>query len=213
MRGVGIFPRINFARVNFDGSLDHRLFIPNPIGSVTDTILPLANGSFFVGGGFVAIANTSISHLAFFNANGSLNTTNTAPQANNLGGNAVSAIVMQTDNQSDHRRRFFGGGRLLRRERRAVCLGQHARLHLQRQHRRLGQRDRAVAQRPADPHAGGGRRLGHRHRRPALRLRLQHDRRDQRHRQLRQWCKPTAKSSSAAISRTAAASPATISSA
>jgi uncharacterized delta-60 repeat protein len=94
--GVGIFPRLNFARVNFDGSLD-QAFIPNPIGSV-NAILPLANGSFYVAGGFVAIANTPISHLALFTAGGSLNTS-TAPQANNLGGNTVNAIVMQTDNQ------------------------------------------------------------------------------------------------------------------
>jgi uncharacterized delta-60 repeat protein len=94
--GVGIYPRINFARINYDGSLDQS-FIPSPIGSV-NALLPLPNGSFYVGGGFTSIAGSIISHLALFNANGTLNTSS-APQANGLTGNTVNAIVMQTDNQ------------------------------------------------------------------------------------------------------------------
>jgi uncharacterized delta-60 repeat protein len=94
--GVGVYPRINLARLNYDGSLDQS-FIPNPIGAVT-ALLPLSNGSFYVGGGFTSIANTLVSNLAFFNASGAL-APNAAPQAVNLGGNAVNAIVMQTDNQ------------------------------------------------------------------------------------------------------------------
>ncbi|HVW20936.1 MAG TPA: delta-60 repeat domain-containing protein [Opitutaceae bacterium] len=92
--GVGIFSRNFLARVNSDGSLDQN-FNPQPNGNV-NSVLVLPDGSFYVGGGFTAIANTLTTHLALFNASAAINTA-FLPQAAGVAGNSVNSIAVQPD--------------------------------------------------------------------------------------------------------------------
>src|SRR6185312_4795411 len=92
--GVAIFSRNFLARLNADGSLDQN-FNPQPNGNV-NSVLVLPDGSFYLGGGFTAIASTVTTHLALFTAGAAINPS-FLPQATGVAGNIVDAIAVQPD--------------------------------------------------------------------------------------------------------------------
>ena len=94
--GVALFSRNSFARLNVDGSVDQS-FVPNP-NTIVNSIVVLANGSFFAAGGFTVISGAQVDHLVQFNADGTLNT-GFAAQAAAVSGSSVSGIAIEPDSR------------------------------------------------------------------------------------------------------------------